>query len=58
MNDIDNDPAGDNLANDDPEYTNAEEEQNPKLRGIQSEQGNMEKKKKEVEPIESLEKNL
>ena len=31
----------------DPEYTNPEEEQNPKLRAIKSVQGNKKKKKKE-----------
>ena len=47
MNDIDNDNADDVDDDDDPEYTNPEEEQNPKLRAIQSVQGNKKKKKKE-----------
>ena len=44
MKDIDDDPA-DNDPDDDPEYTNPEEEQNPKLRAIQSGQGNKKRKK-------------
>ena len=44
VNDIDNDHADDDDDDDDPEYTNPEEEQNPKLRAIQSVQGNEKKK--------------
>ena len=46
MNDIDSDPADNDLAYNDPEYTHSEEEQNPKLREIQSVRGNKKKKKK------------
>ena len=52
MNDIDYDPA-----DDDPEYTNPEEEQNPKLRASQSVQGNK-KRKKETTELEKLEEYL
>ena len=44
MNNIDDDPA-----DDDPEYRNPEEEQNPKLRAIQSVQGNNRGKKEPKE---------
>ena len=39
----------DDLAGNDPDYTNAEEKQNPKLRVIQSGQGNKKKKKRKKE---------
>ena len=46
VNDIDYDPADNYLADNDPEYTNPEEEQNPKLRAIKSVKRNKGKKKK------------
>ena len=46
MNDIDNDSADDDHTDDDSEYINPEEEQNPKLRTIQSVQGNKKRKKR------------